>query len=250
MLETMTDIADQLGDMMLADAQADAPANPELAPEPQANPEPQADPQPAAIEPERPEAGHIPIQALLDEREKRQQAQQRAEAYERQLQQLQAQQPPAAVPDLYDDPEAFAQHIQQQQANAIWEARRDMSAGFAVSQFGKETLDAAIAWASQKNDPYLHQRFLASRDPYREVIVPEFQRDQLLSQVSADPTAWARQHLAALEGGSAQQQPAAQAAKPPSVSPPRSLAAAAGSGGIAHTPAGAGFDDMKFALDK
>lgn len=247
----MSDFADSLGDELMASGDEPQTEIPATQPEQQPiQPEPQ--PEPQALEPEQPpQGGHIPIQALLDEREKRQEAKREADALRAQIAQLQ-QAPSQPVVDLYDDPDAWAATQQATIAEQMWQVRRDMSANFAIEKFGKDTVDAAIVWASERNDPYLHQRFKASNDPYREVLVPEFNRDQLLSKIGSDPDAYVRQRYAELTSGSQTTQPVAQAATPSiaaSRPAPRSLAGqpSAGSG---PAIAEAAFDEVRFGLDK
>lgn len=245
----MVEFVDSFGEEFMAEAGVPEGTAPETKPE---APEPEPSPQP---EPEAPQGGHIPIQALLDEREKRQEAARRAEALERQLAQIQQAQQAQGQPrpDLYDDPEAWAAQQQQQLAEQLWNQGREISARFAIKEHGKETLDAAVAWAQAKNDPYLHQRFRASSDPYNEVIVPEYQRDQLLSKIGSDPDAFVRQRYAELTAGSQTTQQAAQAAQTqqpaskPAVRPSLAAQTGAGSG---PSPVEAGFDSLVFPLDR
>src|SRR5262245_51252603 len=61
---------------------------------------PQAVPKPP-IEP-----GHVPLAAMLDEREKRQRIERDFEAFKKQHQQ-----PPKPPPSPYDDPDAYARHV-------------------------------------------------------------------------------------------------------------------------------------------
>ena len=68
--------------------------------------------EPPSAEKTKQETGNVPIQALLDEREKRQ-------AYEAQMRQMQSQlekqnqQPAPTAPDVLDDQAGFANHLQQ-----------------------------------------------------------------------------------------------------------------------------------------
>lgn len=248
----MSDFLDQMGEDMIAEAAAD-PVVEQSVQEPEALPaEPEAAPVQSAPEPERPEPGHVPIQALLDEREKRKSERQQREALERQLRDLQTQQQTNNhAPDLYDDPEGYAHHMQQQLAETEWKLRRDMSANFAKTAHGQEKLEAAIHWAGQKGDPYLQQRFVAAQDPYG-LLVEEYNRDQLLTQIgnrSLDD--FVRQRAAELAGGSAQQ-PGAPAPNPQqAASPPtRSLARAQGTAGAGHIPQDSPWEGLTFALDK
>jgi hypothetical protein len=72
----------------------------------------------------RQDHGPIPIQALLDEREKRQRAERELEEWRRR-----AAPPPAPPqrPDLFADPDAFGAHVEQQVTEQVTRARLDMS---------------------------------------------------------------------------------------------------------------------------
>lgn len=243
------DFLSTMSDAMLAD-----PGSPDAAPPVEAPAPESAQAEAAQLrepEPEAPQGGHIPIQALLDEREKRQEAQRRADDLQRQMQQLQAQQNRAPEPDLYDDPEAYAARMDQKLAQTEWTMRRNMSANFAISAHGQDKLDAAVKWADEKADPFVQQRFTAAPDPYG-LLIKEYERDQLMSQIGTDPDAYVRRRFAELSGGSAQQ-PAAPAAIPQpaaSPAPPRSLARVSGSGGATHIPPDAPWEGLTFNLDK
>ena len=87
-----------------------------------------AEPEPAAKEPEQDgstsepvktekESGHVPLAALLDEREKRQKLQAELEQYRNQQKPQEAAQPP----DLFDDPAAYAAHVEQLISNKGFE---------------------------------------------------------------------------------------------------------------------------------
>lgn len=88
------------------------PAEPEPTPEgeePQAAAEPTVD-EGSPPEPEKPEeSGTVPIAALLDEREKRQEAVRKLEAFE-----AKQQEPEKPVPDVLDDQEGFVAHFDSQ----------------------------------------------------------------------------------------------------------------------------------------
>lgn len=81
--------------------------NPEVAPQPAPEAAPPAAPQDA-------DQGHIPVAALRDERQKRQQAEDQLRQYEAYFTSLQQQpqtQQPAEVPDMYADPQGYAQWL-------------------------------------------------------------------------------------------------------------------------------------------
>lgn len=207
------------------------PTPPPPEPEPSAPAEPAQvpapEPAPAAPEVKQPEAGAIPITALLDEREKRR-------AAEAELAQFRAQQQqPAEVPDRYEDPEGFEAYQQQQTQRALLNTRLDLSEDMARERHGDELVDKARDWAIQrfKENPAYHAEVLSKRNPYAHVVA-EFQRHDALNRIG-DPSridaflAWeaAQAQLAATPPGAAPPPPS------PAI-PPRSLASAPSAGGV------------------
>jgi len=77
------------------------------------------------------QSDNVPISALLDEREKRQQYQQQLKDTQAQLQQMQQ---PREAPDLLDDQGGFVNHIQQQVDNQIRSSAIQMSQEMMRSQ--------------------------------------------------------------------------------------------------------------------
>lgn len=226
-----------------AEAEPEAPAEPE--PE-AAEPEAEADVEtgeqdaapPAAME--KPEQ-LAPVQALIDERLKRQEAEQRLRALETQLQQMQrAQQAQQAkAPDWLEDPEAAAQY----QASAIHQQMEDMrlnmSQEMAETQFGGDTVKAALDAFQRQGDPHLHRKILSARHPYGELV--RWHRQQsVLSEIGDDPASYRAKIEAEvrerLMAEMQQAQPAKPAAPPPTMgnAPRRGDAEAAPAGSIFH----------------
>lgn len=234
-------------------AEADAPApssEPVAAPvaaEPAPTAEPAPAPAPAAATPTPPEPGHVPISAMLDEREKRQAAEARAKKVEDDLAALRAKQAIEPPPQRPEDPEAAREFDQARIDMRLYQHTREVSRRFAVKEYGPETVAKVQEWAAAKcdEDRGFNARLLSSDDPY-ELSVQEWKRDQLLATVKPDDLddylAW----RAAKDAGtltSAQPAPAPTlVAPPPPVSPPapKSLVTAPSAGGVAHTPSGPG----------
>lgn len=87
------------------------PEVPEAAPEPEPEPEATPEPEGSTAEPDKQEKpGEVPIAALLDEREKRQNFEKRVRELETQLQTKQAEK----LPDVLDDQEAFVNQLTSQ----------------------------------------------------------------------------------------------------------------------------------------
>lgn len=208
-------------------------AEPQIEPVLDAAPEPE--PAPLAATPAPPEPGHVPLSAVLDEREKRQ-------ALERELAELRRQhaQPQAPALDPYEDPAAYTQQV-------ALNIKLDMSEELARSKHGDELVEQAKQWAVAKfgQSPAFQQEVLSNRNPY-EFAVQAYQRDQLVSQLKPDDLA-AFQAWKAAQASLQPAQLAAPAAIPqPVAAPPRSLASATSAGGAAHVPTGEGqaFDSL------
>jgi hypothetical protein len=156
----------------------------EPAPEPPSpGPSQTTEPPPAAQEPV---LRHVPLGHLLDEREKRQAAERRAQETERVLREMQARQQAEAqpVPEIWDKPGEFVRReiapevtrleqalVQQQQ----WEQQRSLDS--AVQEYGQDIVEkayAAMAEAvAQKRDPEAiaaHQRIMSNYHPWRGVV--------------------------------------------------------------------------------
>lgn len=192
---------------------------------------------PAAPAPEP--AHHIPIAAHLDERDRRQKAEDRAEAAEKRAAELERQQQQEAAakrqppPDPEKDPIGHLNYLRQQDRAFLeaqsYDQKLDLSRRFAESSHGKEAVEKASAWFGERasSDPLFNRKVEQSRDPY-ELVVNEWKREQTLSQLGNDPKrveaflAWE----AAQKTDPAAQAPAAAAA-PATPTPPAAAPAAA-----------------------
>jgi hypothetical protein len=204
-------------------APAPAPAPPAAVPAP--TPAPAPTPQP--------DAAHVPISALLDEREKRQ-------AAERRAQELQSRVSPPAAPTA-----------EQRLETALRQQTFDMSRRFAEQAHTPAVVDQAHAWAVAKcdADPAFNAQMHASRDPYGDVI-KAWRQEQLLQTVTPDDLddykAWKASRSAGGAPGPTPTPAPAPAPTPARLSPPpppRSLADApnaGGSGAQPETPIGPG----------
>lgn len=195
--------------------------------------------EPAPVAPPAPEPAHAPITALLDEREKRQAAERRAQEIEARLRAYEQQQQ-VSVPDAYDDPEGFATFQQQQIEQRIYATNLQWSRRIAEVQHTPQVVAQAHEWGVERcnTDPFFNQKVQSSPDPYGFVI-DQWKREQLLAEVKPDDLEQFRAWKAQMATGAPQPQPVAQvrASTPP---PPPSLASAPSAGGAAHVPVGAG----------
>lgn len=183
-----------------------------LGPEPAAEPAPPA-PAPEPIPAQAPtrDADGVPSWRLREEADARRAAEERAQAYERKLQEYEAhlaRQQPQKVPDWFENPDAAMQEalvrwmgpiVQDQRAQAIHNSR--MIAGLV---HGKENVDEAEAafmkaHASGTLDKMDYERVVQSPNRY-DAVVNWHRRETVVSSVGNDPNEWfvktLDQHLA------------------------------------------------------
>lgn len=189
------------------------------------------------------EAHHIPVTALLDEREKRQSAQREAEEARQRLKEMEARlrdlETPKQKPDFYSDPEAALAQREQVFEQRLWDQKLNLSETMAAEKHGAEVVEAAkqAFIAEVQQNPSIYGQLKQQNHPY-DFVVNWHKRQQFLNEVQ-DPEAWKAQQLEALRA-----QLAAEAAQPPKPKlPPASLANAPSAGGEAKTP-GTAFDSV------
>jgi hypothetical protein len=211
----------------------------ETAPEPEPAPvEPAQEPEPVAVAPtpEPVQPGHVPITAMLEERDKR-------KALEEQIRQMRAQVPQQAAPDPYEDPEGFQAYREQIIEQRLFGQALAFSKRLQETIHGRDTVSQAHEWGLARcdADPLFNHRVRTSEDPY-EFVVSEWKRDQVLSSLQGDDLDQFRAWKAS-QGSAQPQAPVVQVATiPPPVAPPRSLAStpAAGSPKPGEQPVGPG----------
>ena len=183
----------------------------------------------------------VPLQALHETRDE-------VKALKAQLAALaQPQQQAPQVPDVFENPEGFTGHIQNQIAQAQVNTILNVSEEMARASVGNEIVDAAQQWGKEafQANPALAQQFFSQRNPYG-FLVQEYQRQQTLAQLgNADP----KEIEAFLAWKAAQgqvQQPGAQPNPQQSPPPPRSIASATSAGGLQQIATGptAAFDEI------
>lgn len=148
--------------------------------------------------------------------------------------------PPPPIPDRFEDPQGFEDYQVQQQQAAILDVRLDISEEMARAKHGDEAVNAAQQWALEQyaQVPGFQQRVLTHRNPY-EFVVSEYQRHQLVSELTPDVLAEFKAWKAA-QGQLQAQAAAAPAAPPTPAAPPPSIASAPSAGGVQHVPSGPG----------
>jgi hypothetical protein len=156
-------------------------------------------------EPEKREDHRIPLTELLNEREKRQAEQRRAETLMRELESLRQQlQPPAAPPpDQFQDPEGYNAHweqrfqmLQQQHQQSIRQVIAENSLARADDKYGELFRNGyeAVMTRAQEGDPTVAKMVANSPNP-GEAIVQWYKREETLKAVGDDPKAYANKVL-------------------------------------------------------
>jgi len=192
---------------------------------------------PAAQEPHK----DVPLTALLDEREKRQQAAREADELRRELAALRAQAHPQPRPiDVIEDPEGFARQQQQALQTAIMQDRYERSRYVAEKTHGKDKVQEVIAFFNDPQHSPKSLEFIRHPDPFTAAF-EYYQEQQEVAKVrGAGGLDAIRQQLEAeIREKLLAEMQSASAPKP--ATPPPSLASAASSG-AAKAPPINGFD--------
>jgi hypothetical protein len=215
----------------------EAAPEPEPAQEPtgEAAPEPQAEP-PSAEE-EKPQQ-QVSLTALLDEREKRQNAERERQELLSRLQQFeqQSQAQQQKAPDFFENPEQRVAMEVQKATQIARSQMLDQSQFFATQQHGAELTQKAAEFVM--GNPQLAQQLRGHPSPWHGAV-ELFQKHQVLEEIGDDPAAYRERIKEEIKAELLKntQQPAPQA-PPPSMS----QAPAAG-GGDAISP-GNTFDEI------
>jgi hypothetical protein len=144
---------------------------------------------------EKKQDNRIPLTELLNEREKRQNAERQREAVQQQLwqlqQQLQAQQQPAEPIDIFANPEAYTAQVQQTMEQRLKAMEGNFSLRLAHYKHGELFGEAwqEMTSRTQSGDDSMRQQVLASNDP-GETLVTLYQREKVVKEVGPDPIAY------------------------------------------------------------
>jgi hypothetical protein len=155
--------------------------------------------------------GHVPLSAMLDEREKRQ-------SLERQVADLrQHLAPPPPLP------------LEEQVEARLYASNLSASRRFAEREHGREAVGAVHQWAVARcdADPFFNQQMRSSDDPY-EAAIQAYNRERVVAEVSAGDLEAFRAWKAA--SAAAQGQVPFSPRSQPAARVPRSLANAPGNG--------------------
>ena len=189
-------MADTDSDIFAA-AMSDEPIEPVTtapSPEPviQEQPAPVEQPQPVAEQPAAEpvvtnDQGHrVPLSELLEQREKRQAAERRAEDTERQIRELQAQlraqqQPPRQIPDVLEDPQGYAGHVRTDVETLVQSRIINMTFE-EVRENNPEGFDAAWRALQANGDQRVAEEIRNAVNPGR-ALMKWHQREQTLQQI-------------------------------------------------------------------
>jgi hypothetical protein len=213
--------------------------------EPQQDPAPQAQdqepveakgeptPEPAAPPAAVEEARHIPISALLDERDKRKAAMAEAEQLRRRVAEYEAKaQPPV---DFFADPEAAMAVAQRTAMAAALQTKLETSRFLAEKEFGADVVGEAYAFFDA--NPQLSQALITSPSPFHEAV-KTYQQHKAMTEIG-DPVSY----RARVREEARQELLSEMQAQPKPTAPPPSMAAAPGTAG-AQRPSASGFDAL------
>lgn len=204
------------------------------APEPEAvaAPEPEADkgeppaPAPVAAPPAEPDTKqHVaPLTALLDEREKRQEAERKLRDVEAKIRAQEAKAQPA--PDFATDPAAALEYQRQVFQQQLYNTRLNTSRFMAEKDFGADVVKEAFEFFDK--NPALSHQFVDHPSPFH-AAVEFYKRQRVADEIGADPEAYRTRLEAEIRAKLlAEMQPAAPVQPKPRI--PGSLAAAPAAG--------------------
>jgi len=196
------------------------------APEIEAQPEPAAEapaPEPVQEVQQPKEDKSVPLGTFLDMRDKMREAQ-------RERDELKARQQPQDVPDPYDDPEAYRQHVDNSVQQQVTALKFQMSDQLARQVHGGEAVDKAAEWATERasRDPVFAAAYMREPNPI-DWIVQQHKRDAIYSQLPTDVSSL-EEYIEREIAKRSQPAPTPAAAIPvvaapaPRVAPPRSIA--------------------------
>lgn len=188
-------MADHLDEVFPADETAEVVEDPVteevVQPVEEPTPETVEEPTQEVAEPVTPaqeaEARQVPLNVVLDERDRRKAAEAERDRYKQQWEAAQQRQQPRTVPDPYDDPQGFAAYQEQHVQQALTAQKFQMSELMAKQVHGEETVQKASEWALERanSDPTFAAAYHQQAHPI-DWIVQQHKRDSLYSQLPTD----------------------------------------------------------------
>ncbi len=176
----------------------------------------------------------VPLQALHETRDELKALKAQLETLQKPPEAPQAQQ----VPDIFENPEGYQAHIQNQLNERLTNVALNMSEATARRTMGDDLVAAAQEWGKQAlpANPGFAQAFYSNPDPYG-FLVDQFKQQMLVARIGTDPKQL-EAFLAWQQQGQAPQP--AQATSETTPTPTSSIASATSAGGVSHTAVGPG----------
>lgn len=179
------------------------------------------------------EPAMVPVSVLKELREDRREAREQIARLEKQIADASQPKPePAKTPDVFADPNAYTQHMQNQTNQAVTATTLNMSELMARDAYGDEKVDQAFAALEKSRDRFAYQRIMQDKHPYRALVNWHGQQ-QLLAEIGNDPDAWREKERERIRAEIEADVVAKQVTTPAPVAAP-SMADETGSGG--NTP--------------
>lgn len=185
---------------------------------------------------------HVPLATFLDTRDKRKEAEKRAETAEAELAQIRAAKAQPTAPDLYDmKPEEVTAYVERVAEQKALNTKFEMSQVLAQQTHGEDAVKAATDWAMDKakTDPTFASQYMSNPHPL-DFIVRQHKRDAQLAAIGDDPDEYVRRRAVELGLTASTVAPVAAVAQqvPKPAAPPKSLVNAPSQGGVSEVPVG------------
>lgn len=147
----------------------------------------------------------------------------------RELKNAQPRPAPQPAPDMYDDPEGYRAHQEQQYRVREQNLRLDMSEELARQAHGDDVVDAAFEALKATNDPTISASIMQARSPWGEVV-KWHKAHKVQSEIGSDPDGWMKRQRAEIRAQVQAEMVAEQAKLRAATSAP-SMANVTGTGG-------------------
>lgn len=128
----------------------------------------------------------VPLKALHETRDELKALKAELDQYRAQAQ---PQQQPQAPPDIFENPEGFAQYQDMRLQAATLNTTLNLSESMAKRYAGAEAVEQAKAWGQQafSANPAFYQQFLQQPDPYG-FLIDQYERATTFAKIGDDPS--------------------------------------------------------------
>jgi hypothetical protein len=199
-------------------------------PEATAEPEVPETPEPEVAPEPKPEPATVPLAAVQEERQKRQEL-------ERQIAAMRQQKPPEPTPDVFEQPDQVIPYMKKQMDEALMAQRSEMSRMFAEQQFGADEVAAAQEAILKPGMEADANRLSAEPMPY-VALVKWHQQQKLMSEIGDNPNAWRDAERAKIRAEVEAEQAVKAARAAPSLATQTSVGERSGPAWAGPTPLG------------